>query len=42
MRIFFPVFFLVFFLSCGNKISENPETLNPPSVYKLKGTIRGL
>lgn len=41
MRIFFPVFFLVFFLSCGNKISENPESLNPPSAYKLKGTIRG-
>jgi peroxiredoxin len=41
MRIFYPVFFLVFFLSCGNKFSENPETANPITSYKLKGTIHG-
>lgn len=41
MRIFFPVFFLVFFLSCSNTISENPESLNPSAAFKLKGTIRG-
>ena len=41
MRIFFPFFFLIFFLSCSNKISENPAPLKSPSVYKLKGTIKG-